>query len=103
MLAWRISKDLASIPCERSVAIEPIEAHRAYYLRVEGRVPLAGDRGSVELRARGMWRPLPNGAIELVWAPHAPPMVVRLSCAQTRIDANDPLQLATATVLHREL
>lgn len=85
---WRTAHDPAAMAVGAETSIEPIDDHRARYLRLADASELSGGRGRVHPVARGDWRPCADGTVEVQWegdgaaryglvAPDAPPAVLR--------------------------
>lgn len=64
---WRAAHDPAALPPGSMLAVEPIPAHRARYLRLDAPEALSGGRGTAVPVRHGSWRTGRDGALEFSW------------------------------------
>jgi hypothetical protein len=86
---WRTAHDPAAMAVDARTPVEPIDDHRAHYLRLAAAAELSGGRGRVHPVAHGDWRPCADGAVEVRWD--------RSGAARYRLDPAD----APAAMLRR--
>lgn len=64
---WRTAHDPAAMAVDDRTPVEPIDDHRAHYLRLAASAELSGGRGRVHPVAHGDWRPCADGTVEVRW------------------------------------